>query len=133
MLKFDHIALSVSSLASSIAFYQQLGFVPVQRWDNPDGTLAIALLKNENAILELFCYKNAHALPEYRQELSNDLQTIGTKHFALCTNNIQQSAKDLSAKGICKNPKILTGRLGRDYFFIKDPDGILIEIIQANN
>ncbi|MCR5183942.1 MAG: VOC family protein [Opitutales bacterium] len=131
MLKFDHIAVSVSRLEQSLEFYKQLGFVPDKIWQSPDAALRIALMKNGNAILELFCYKNPAPLPDYRKTLPDDLQTLGCKHFALATDDIVSTAKKLSEAGIADNPQILKGRLGRDYFFIRDPDGILIEIIQG--
>ncbi len=132
MLKFDHVALSVTNVDESVKFYEKLEFSLSQRWDDPHGNLSIVLMKNSNMILEMFCYKNFKALPEYRQELSSDLEVIGTKHFGLCVEDINVAAKTLSEKEICINPKIAQGRLGRDYFFIKDPDGVLIEIIQEH-
>lgn len=132
MLKFDHVALSITDANESIKFYEKLDFSLSQRWDDPNGNLSIILMKNSNMILEMFCYKNYKALPEYRHELSSDLEVIGTKHFGLCVENINEAAKILCDKGICFNPQIAKGRLGRDYFFIKDPNGILIEIIQEH-
>lgn len=132
MLKFDHVALSVTNVDESIKFYEKLDFSLSQRWDDPNGKLSIVLMKNSNMILEMFCYKNYKALPEYRHELSSDLEVIGTKHFGLCVEDINAAAKLLCQKEICTSPIIAKGRLGRDYFFIKDPDGILIEIIQEH-
>lgn len=131
MFKFDHVALSVENCERSIAFYQKLGFSFFKRYDDPSGALSIVLIKNENMILELFCYKNFEDLPEHCIEHSKDLSVIGTKHFGLCVGDIKKAAKRVVELGILSEmPEIKTGRLGRDYFFVKDPDGINIEIIQ---
>ena len=53
---------------------------------------------------------------------------IGTKHFGLKTNSIEEARADLAAKGIVDaNIEIKQGKWYK-YFFIEDPDGILVEI-----
>lgn len=131
MFNFDHVSLSVKNIDISIKFYEKLEFKLYQRWDDSDKKLSIVLMKNGTMILEMFCYKTFRPLPEYRKLLSSDLEVLGTKHFGLNVENIVETSNYLSAIGICKNPQIQKGRLGRDYFFIQDPDGILIEIIQG--
>ncbi len=133
MYTFDHTALSVSDLDRSVVFYGKLGFAPYQRWDAEDGSVSIAQLKDAgDSILELFCYRDCGALPEYRMSLATDLPVLGTKHLGLRAPDVQAAARDLLAAGLIDEaPNILTGRLGRSYFFIKDPDGILVEIIEA--
>jgi len=131
MFKFDHVALSVSNIKQSLNFYRKLGFSFYKEYNDPTGALSIVLLQNENMTLELFSYKNFKPLPEYRIDNSKDLEVVGTKHLGLCVDDIKQMAKIVVEKGVVDDvPVIKTGRLGRDYFFIKDPDGINIEIIQ---
>lgn len=133
MFEFDHVALSVSNADKSIEFYKKLGFKFDKRYDAPDKSLSIVLLKNENMILELFCYKNYNELPKHCEDLAEDLVVLGTKHFGLAVEDVKTAAEFVTKNGICKSlPKIQTGRLGRDYFFITDPDGILVEIIQKD-
>ncbi len=133
MFSFDHTALSVSDLDRSVAFYTKLEFALDQRWDAEDGSLSIVQMKDAGgAILELFCYRDCAALPEYRTELVTDLPVLGTKHMALHTADVHAAAKSLLAAGVLtEEPTVLTGRLGRSYFFIRDPDGIPVEIIEA--
>lgn len=135
MYSFDHTALSVSDLDRSIAFYTKLEFALYQRWDAEDGSLSIVQMKDAGgAVLELFCYRDCAALPDYRTALATDLPVLGTKHMGLQTPDVHAAAKALLAAGVIKEePTILTGRLGRSYFFIEDPDGILVEIIEAEH
>lgn len=90
------------------------------------------MLKLNNMVLEIFCYKDFEKMPEHSKDLSLDLKTIGTKHFALCVDSIEEGKKFVIENNITDNVDIKTGRLGKNYFFIKDPDGILVEIIEKD-
>lgn len=131
MFRFDHVAISVSNPEKSMEFYEKLGFVFFKRYDDPNGTLSISLLKNKKMILELFCYNKFIPLPEHCEDNSKDLNVLGTKHFGLCVKDISKAATKIVEVGILESlPEIKTGRLGRDYFFVKDTDGINVEIIE---
>ena len=67
-------------------------------------------------ILELFCYKNYQPLPDYRKDLSSDLEVVGTKHFGLFVKDLKEALNYCLSNGICKNADIKHGRLGRYYF-----------------
>lgn len=131
MYSISHVALSVSDIRESIEFYEKFGFKTIKEWEATDHSLKIVHLKLNNVVLELFCYKNYIDIPEHSKKLSSDLPVIGTKHFALGVKSIDIAHKDLISKGIISSDLNITlGRLGKRYFFITDPDGILIEIIE---
>ena len=128
---FHHVALSVTNRENSKAFYEQLGFTQVHLWGAEDRSLTITHLKNGDFILELFCYKDYQSAPETIHATATDLPIIGTKHFGLRVDSIEAACEDLAAKGIVdKNIEINQGRTGPRYFFIQDPDGILVEIME---
>jgi len=130
-----HVAISVSDRNKAIMFYAQLDFKEVQTWNSEDGSLTITHLKNESAnfILELFCYTNFAQAPNTIFETSTDLPILGTKHLGLRVNSIEQAKQDLINKKIAPpGIEITQGRTGPRYFFIKDPDGILVEILEDN-
>lgn len=80
--------------------------------------------------MELWNYTNFKEIPKTSLDLYNDLPINGVKHFALGVNDLQK-AKDFMIKNNITMPvDIRAGKLGKSYFFIKDPDGILIEIIE---
>ncbi len=55
------MALSVTDLDASIAFYSVLDFKPIYRWQAEDRKLMIAHLKQGQFLLELFCFsKRGH-------------------------------------------------------------------------
>jgi glyoxylase I family protein len=74
----------------------------------------------------MFCYTKCTELPE----TATDVHVIGTKHFALGVNDIEEAKEFVLKNKIANNIEIKNGKLGKPYFFIKDPDGMLVEIIE---
>ncbi|MEM9243957.1 MAG: VOC family protein [Pseudomonadota bacterium] len=132
MFVFHHVAISVSNPQRSIAFYQQLGFKPVFEWAADDGSLQIIHLDLAGTLLELFAYKNFEPLKQQGKKVETDLPRIGVKHFALRVQSIEDAKQHVLEKGIADQIEIKRGRTGIDYFFIQDPDGIWVEIVEDN-
>jgi glyoxylase I family protein len=130
MFSVHHISLSVKDIDRSIKFYNQLEFAEVHRWKSPNGDLEISHLKVNDIFLELFCFKVHQDAPSTTMSLEKDLPRIGVKHFGLKVKSIEEIKKILIEKGIANNIEIKRGRTNIDYFFIKDPDDIFIEIVQ---
>ena len=131
MRKFAHIALSVSNMEKTIGFYNSLLNLEIsERFDLSDKNLEIVLLSDGEITLELFCFKNFNQLPEYRKDLTNDLQTIGTKHFALWSENINNDFAHVKKLDIEPISEVKTFANGAKYFFVKDPDGNFVEFIE---
>lgn len=126
-----HIALSVTDLDKSIEFYSTLRFKTVLEWEADDKSLKIAHLKGDGGFLELFCYKSPQEAPESIHSVATDLPVVGTKHFGLRVKSLEEAKKYLVRKDLMKDDvQITQGRTGIQYFFIEDPDGILVEIVQ---
>ncbi|MFQ5345761.1 MAG: VOC family protein [Mariprofundus sp.] len=132
MFSFHHVALSVSDLEASVAFYDLLGFRPVFRWRAEDESLAIVHLKQGEALLELFCFSSHVAAPESSKQLATDLPRIGIKHFGVRVADVQLAKERMDSLGLAEGIKIVHGRTGIDYFFLADPDGILVEVVEDN-
>lgn len=133
MFQVDHYAISVKDLDASIAFYQALEFQVTKKFQTEDRTLTIVHMKNGDFILELFSYKEYRDIPKTSLSLNEDLPIVGSKHFGLYVQDLKEAAKYLVEKKLMeREPEIKTGRLGRSYFFLSDPNGILVEIIEGN-
>lgn len=130
MFNINHVAISVTNKEASVEFYKKFGFKEFKSWEAEDESIKIEMLKLENMVLEIFCYQENTPLPETAKKIATDLPVIGTKHFALGVENIEEAKKFVIENNICKDVEIKLGRLGKPYFFIADPDGILVEIIE---
>ena len=130
MFNINHVAISVTDIERSIEFYKKFGFKEFKSWKAEDESIKINMLKLNNTVLEIFCYKEYTELPETAKTTATDLPILGTKHFALGVDSIEKAKEFVMQNNICKTVDTKTGRLGKQYFFINDPDGILVEIIE---
>jgi catechol 2,3-dioxygenase-like lactoylglutathione lyase family enzyme len=126
---FHHAALSVRDLSASMAFYGHLGFAEVYRYDAPDKSVVIVHMALAGAILELFCFSDAE-MPSHQTTMGNDLSTVGIKHIGLRVESIRATRDALRTAGLVKDPEIKLGRTGIEYFFLQDPDGLWVEVVQ---
>ncbi|MDQ1293567.1 MAG: glyoxylase family protein [Actinomycetota bacterium] len=130
MFQFHHVALSVSDIGESIAFYGALGFREKLVWESDDSSLKIVHLSLGDSILELFCYaQNAGSVPSL-VELVDDLQQVGVKHFALQVPSLARAKEYLVSAGLDAGTEVVQGRTGLRYFFVRDPDGLWLEIVE---
>lgn len=130
MFGIDHYAISVSDSEKSRAFYEKLGFYVVKDYQADDGSVRILQMEKDGFLLEMFCYPDSETTPDFVETLNRDLHVNGAKHMALAVEDPQKAAEYLLKEGLIREmPVINEGRLGRPYFFIKDPDGIFVEII----
>ena len=104
----------------------------IKDYQAEDGSVRIVQMKNGDFILEMFEYPDSEKLPDFVNTLGEDLKVKGAKHFGLQVQDVEKAACYLMDAGlISKMPEISKGRLGRPYFFIKDPNGIFVEIISS--
>ena len=131
MFNFNHVTISVDNLEDTLNFYKKFGFIIYKEYH--DENVDIVMLKLNNMILEIFHYNENSKLPEHSKNLNIDLKTIGNKHFGLGVKNIEMAKKFIEENKLNDNEIIINkGRLGKPYFFIKDPNGILMEIIEED-
>ena len=118
----SHVAFYVHDIDKSRAFYKDfLGFAEPYQLNNPDGTLHLTWIKiNDHQSLELFPEKEANGDRLY--------------HIALETNDASAMRDYLAAHGVKVPEKVGTGKIGNKNYFINDPDGHIVEIVeyQAN-
>lgn len=124
-----HVALTVSNIEKTIEFYKKFGFKEVIRWKAEDNSLIVVHLKLNNFILELFSFKDVKE-GAVEKELFEDLKHKGYRHFALKVENLEEIYSKLKEKGIIPINQITEGKTGIKYFFIKDPEGNFLEIVE---
>ena len=106
----DHIALIVSS-EESLRFYEKLGFRETERFERSYDT--VVYMKCGNITLELFVDSN-------HPERVSSPEAKGLRHMAFTVDKIE--TLDVEMK------EIRTDWFGRRFTFVKDPDGLPIEI-----
>ena len=120
-----HIAITCQEIDKSLDFYTRvLGLPEAFRMSRDDGGLWMVYVKTGGGgFIELFA--NGDAPPEIADNAS------GFKHVCLWVDDIEATLHDLQAKGLDVDPSgIRTGRSKCRQYFIADPDGVRIELMQ---
>lgn len=139
-----HMGLQVADLERSLGFYQgMLGFEVVFQW-NPrapyigqlvgypevDLHSAILRLPNSDVFLELLEYRNVE-----RHPVDTGTANPGTAHVAFFVDDLETLYADLQAKGVDSVSPPVTPTIGPNEggraVYLKDPDGIRVELIQT--
>ena len=128
----DHTAISVSNLDTSMRFYTEiLGFTCTRIIDMPDGKGRIALLNKPGFTIEMFQFVDAQPFQDNDGILVIDHKKIGVKHIALRVNDIWAAADYLKEHGAEFINEPVIGARGFYRFFIKDPDGMPVELTEG--
>lgn len=122
-----HVSLVVSNIEESLRFYDILGFVDKYMYSDAEGNVEIHHLKNINFIIELFKYKENI---DIKVDNIDEEKKIGIEHFSMRVENIGKAYEELLSQNIKILTPITVGRTGIVYFFICDPDGNKIEIVE---
>lgn len=128
--KAHHVAISVSNIKKSTEFYANFGFKNVKFWRSERNDLTIVHMKLKDFILELFSYAEYKPLPDVAKEIGTDLPELGVKHFALQIDSLEKARDFFLKMNLATNIEIKEGRTGIKYFFVRDPDGILVEFVE---
>jgi len=129
-LRPDHAGISVADLEASIAWYgEMLGFTVDRVVDVPEDTGRVALVRNGDFILELFCIPGAAPLPEERRHPATDLRTHGIKHVAYAVPDLRALMDELKAKDV----DLVWDVVLHDNTlcaFVRDNSGNLVEFVE---
>ena len=111
-----HVAIIVSS-EKSIVFYNKLGFIESFRKDRIKDT--IVLMDGYGIQLEIFI-DSSHSK-------SSETEPIGYRHLALKVDNIERTIDEFKLP-LSNVGEIMNDWAGIRFCFIKDPDGLVIEL-----
>lgn len=122
--KMIHTCIRVKDLEKSISFYGDvIGMEEVRRLDYPEYKFTLVYLALPGDTYELELTYN------YDQEEPYDLGN-GYGHIAIGVNDLEDTYEEYSQSGyeVTDLKELSDG--AASYFFIKDPDGYKIEIVQ---
>lgn len=122
--KMIHTCIRVKDLKASVEFYEGvLGMEEVRRLDYPEYKFTLVYLALPGDEYELELTYN------YDQDAPYDLGN-GYGHIAIGVNNLEDSHEEYSQSGYDVTDIKGLSDGAASYFFIKDPDGYKIEIVQ---
>ena len=119
-----HIAITCQDIDKSLDFYTRVLGLPEAFRMERDGSLWMVYLKTgKDDFVELFTEGGPPA------QIPNNAS--GFKHLCLWVDDLEATLHDLQAKGLDVDPAgVRTGRSKCRQYFIADPDGVRIELMQ---
>ncbi len=129
-LRLHHGCIAVADLDRSIEFYERvLGFQQESRRSLQDKGLEIAFLRRGEDRLELVCHADAQPLPEFAADPKDDFRVVGTKHLSFGTPDADRLHAFLAGQQVDGLTDIADNNPTYRYFFFRDPDGIVLEVV----
>ena len=116
-----HIAILASDKKRTVCFYEALGFRVRECHVRPERKDEIVFMEQCGITLELFVSAGNP------MRISNP-EAYGLRHLALRTDDVQVVREKLIAAGYDPEPIRTDTFNGRKLFFVKDPDGLPIEL-----
>jgi len=117
----NHIAILCSEREASLRFYETLGFRVTESHVRPERKDEVIFMNGPGIVLELFISAGNP------QRVSNP-EAYGLRHLALGVTDAQAAREKLMASGYNPEPIRTDIFNGRKLFFVKDPDGLPIEL-----
>lgn len=139
-----HIGISVTDMDDSLRFYKDLLGFKIEREMNENGihidnmlsldnvkvkTIKLSIGEENKTLIELLQF-----FSHPKDALKSDITKIGTSHFALTVNDLDQLYSKLKNKGIkfIAPPQISPDGYAKVTFCL-DPDNTLIELVEVLN
>ena len=120
--KQHHIAIICSDWEKAKDFYiDKLGFAVISEVFRPEQNDYLRMLRQGDTVLELFIK------PDAPQRINNP-EARGMRHLAFHVEDIEPAVAWLTEKGIETEPIREDKYNGGRYTFIKDPDGLPLEL-----
>jgi methylmalonyl-CoA/ethylmalonyl-CoA epimerase len=127
-----HIGISVFNMEESLEWYEKnLGFTLKKDLYVPPLGSRICFIEKDGLEIELFQYDHPKHMPEDHLVPDTNIQTVGTKHVAFETDNMEALKKIFQTNGVDIAHEVAME--GDSVMFIRDNSGILIEIIEPDS
>ncbi len=120
-----HIAILCSRREVSLRFYETLGFSIRENHVRPERNDEIIMMDGCGITLELFI------ADDHPQRVTNP-EAYGLRHLALKTDDVKAVCEKLISAGYEPEPIRFDSFTGEKMTFVKDPDGLPIELHEAN-
>jgi len=136
-VQMHHTGFTVSDVERSVDFYKLFGLEEVTRFvlegdefeaavGVPGAVAQFVMLRGKNSVVELIQYtQGAGRLYEGN---NND---VGAAHVCFTVADMEETRRRLEAAGVPLVAAPTTPADGTSFAFLRDPDGISVEILQA--
>lgn len=125
-----HAAIAVKDLQKSLDFYcGKLGFQLIRQFTRLDGAELVDLVipPHIEAEIQLVYY------PDQKGYINSPEKQFGLEHVALLVDDLDGTCKELEKKGIiARDPQISTAAMSPRGARFRDPDGVLVELIESH-
>ena len=116
-----HIAILCSDREASLRFYKALSFDLYESHPRPERQDEILMLRGHGIVLELFVSKN-------NPPRVSGPEAYGLRHLALAVDVLDDLVSTLEHAGYQPEPIRRDTFTGEQMTFVKDPDGLPIEL-----
>lgn len=126
LLGFHHAAVICSDYERSKRFYvETLGFdVLAEAWRPESGSWKLDLGAGGRYVVELFWFGDRPPRPDRPEAL-------GLRHLAFAVADVDASAEAIANRGVAVEPVRVDPGTGKRFTFLKDPDGLPLELYEA--
>ena len=117
-----HIAIICSDKQKSLRFYVEgLGFKAFRSHVRPEHHDEIIMLEGYGVVLELF-------VDDTHPPRVTNPEALGLRHLAFKVDDVEMLSESLKSLGFCPEPIRRDSFTGEKMTFVKDPDGLPIEL-----
>ncbi len=117
-LGIDHIHFTVTDLEKTIEFYRALGLIVAERMDH-GGESAQMASEDGELVVDLRQAKN--------------IDNPGYNHYAIKVEDIDSTCSVLGDRGLVVDGPVYVGATKRKLATIRDPNGILVQLVEIKD
>lgn len=126
LIKVHHVALIASDYKRSLRFYTDVLGLKVlsEHYRASRQSYKTDLALGDDYVLELFSFPNPPA------RVTNP-EAAGLRHLSFLVENLDAAKEELESRGIPHEEVRVDEFTQKRFFFLKDPDGLPIEIYES--
>ncbi len=129
----DHIGIMTNDLQKSVKFYTDvLGFSVAMKMDMAEAGLSVVFVEKAGSKIEIMEYRGKNAPKRSKVvEIAIGGHSIPVNdHISFSVDNIEDTATDFKKEGVVFDLEPMELEGGMKLATFKDPDGVLIELIE---
>lgn len=136
-IQVHHTGITVSDVERSAAFYKLFGLEEATRFELegdefeaavgiPGAVAQFVMLRGNNTVVELIQYRQGAG-----QSFERNNNDVGSAHVCFTVDDMEETRQRLEAAGVSLVAAPTTPADGTSFAFLRDPDGISVEILQV--